>query len=56
MNGDSAANGAPGSMVDHLGRPRVAVTGLGVNTPAGNDVAILWESLLAGRSVAVDVE
>ena len=29
---------------------RVAVTGLGVVTPLGNDVASFWESLVAGRS------
>jgi 3-oxoacyl-[acyl-carrier-protein] synthase II len=41
--------------VDHLGRPRVVVTGLGVKTPAGNDVATFWETLLAGRSTAADI-
>jgi 3-oxoacyl-[acyl-carrier-protein] synthase II len=29
---------------------RVAVTGLGVVSPVGNDVASFWQSLLAGRS------
>jgi 3-oxoacyl-[acyl-carrier-protein] synthase II len=29
---------------------RVVVTGMGVVTPVGNDVASFWESLLAGRS------
>jgi 3-oxoacyl-[acyl-carrier-protein] synthase II len=29
---------------------RIAVTGLGVVSPVGNDVASFWESLLAGRS------
>ena len=29
---------------------RVAVTGMGVKTPAGNDLASFWESLRAGRS------
>jgi 3-oxoacyl-[acyl-carrier-protein] synthase II len=43
------------SAVDHLGRPRVAVTGLGVKTPAGNDVATFWDTLLAGRSMAADI-
>jgi len=32
------------------GRRRVAITGLGLVTPAGNDVARTWEALLAGRS------
>lgn len=31
-------------------RRRVAVTGLGLVTPAGNDVATTWAALLAGRS------
>jgi 3-oxoacyl-[acyl-carrier-protein] synthase II len=31
-------------------RRRVAVTGLGVVSPVGNDVPTFWESLLAGRS------
>jgi len=33
-------------------RRRVAITGLGLVTPAGNDVASTWEALLAGRSAA----
>jgi 3-oxoacyl-[acyl-carrier-protein] synthase II len=45
-----------GSAVDHLGRPRVAVTGLGVKTPAGNDIASFWETVLAGRSMAANIE
>ena len=32
------------------GRRRVVVTGLGVVSPVGNDVASSWEALLAGRS------
>src|SRR5512134_93721 len=32
------------------GRRRVAVTGLGVVSPVGNDVAGTWEAMLAGRS------
>ena len=30
-----------------------AITGIGMVTPAGNDVATTWEALLAGRSEAV---
>ncbi|MBM3672545.1 MAG: beta-ketoacyl-ACP synthase II [Actinobacteria bacterium] len=40
------------SLRDHRGRPRVAVTGLGVKTPAGTDVDTFWETLLAGRATA----
>jgi len=43
------------SALDHRGRPRVAVTGLGVKTPAGNDIASFWETLLAGRSMAAEI-
>ena len=31
-------------------RRRVAVTGVGMVTPVGNDVATTWDALLAGRS------
>ncbi|MEV0612123.1 beta-ketoacyl-[acyl-carrier-protein] synthase family protein [Nonomuraea sp. NPDC050404] len=34
------------------GQVRVAVTGLGVRTPAGNDLATFWDTLVAGRSTA----
>ena len=33
-------------------QPRVVVTGLGVTSPVGGDVASTWASLLAGRSGA----
>jgi 3-oxoacyl-[acyl-carrier-protein] synthase II len=42
-------------MVDHRGRPRVAVTGLGLKTPAGNDVATFWKTVLAGESMAANI-
>ncbi len=35
---------------DHLGRPVVAVTGIGLATPLGIGVAESWTGLLAGRS------
>jgi 3-oxoacyl-[acyl-carrier-protein] synthase II len=38
------------SDLDHLGRPIVAVTGLGLVTPLGFGVAENWAALLAGRS------
>ena len=40
---------------DHRGRHRVAVTGLGVKTPAGNDVATFWSTLLEGRCTAAPI-
>ncbi len=36
-------------------RRRVAITGLGLVTPVGNDVASTWASLLAGRSGAATI-
>ncbi len=44
------------SDLDQRGRPRVVVTGLGVKTPAGNDVASFWEQLRAGRASARTIE
>lgn len=44
------------SDVDQRGRPRVVVTGVGVKTPAGNDVASFWEQLCAGRASARRIE
>ncbi|MEE4298391.1 MAG: beta-ketoacyl-ACP synthase II [Pseudomonadales bacterium] len=35
---------------------RVVVTGLGMLTPVGNDVASTWEAILAGRSGAATIE
>ncbi len=34
---------------------RVVVTGMGAVTPVGNDVATMWESLIAGRSGAAPI-
>ena len=42
-------------MNDPDSRRRVAVTGLGLVTPVGNDVASTWASLLAGRSGAATI-
>jgi 3-oxoacyl-[acyl-carrier-protein] synthase II len=44
------------SDLDQRGRPRVVVTGVGVKTPAGNDVASFWEQLRAGRGSARTIE
>lgn len=38
-----------------IGSRRVAVTGLGAITAGGRDVDALWDTLLLGRSVAVDL-
>lgn len=49
--------GAPiNPTIDWAGRPRVAVTGIGVKTPAGNDVESFWKRLLAARSAAAPIE
>jgi 3-oxoacyl-[acyl-carrier-protein] synthase II len=37
---------------DHRGRPRVAVTGMGVKTPAGTELDGFWSRLASGRSTA----
>ncbi len=44
------------AFTDHRGRPRVAVTGMGVKTPAGCDLDSFWETLLAGRSTAGPIQ
>jgi 3-oxoacyl-[acyl-carrier-protein] synthase II len=38
-----------------MSRRRVAITGLGLVTPVGNDVASTWAALLAGRSGAARI-
>ena len=43
-------------MNDARGRCRVAVTGLGVKTPAGTDLETFWARLLSGRSTAATIE
>src|SRR5580765_1894727 len=42
----------PADARDHLGRIRVAVTGLGLKSPAGTDLETFWSTLAAGRSTA----
>jgi 3-oxoacyl-[acyl-carrier-protein] synthase II len=42
--------------LDHRGRPRVVVTGLGVKTPAGTDVDSFWATVRAGRATAAPIE
>jgi 3-oxoacyl-[acyl-carrier-protein] synthase II len=41
--------------LDHVGRPRVAVTGTGVKNVAGQDVATFWQGLLAGVGLAARI-
>ena len=41
-------------MTEHA-RRRVAITGIGLVTPVGNDVASTWASVLAGRSGAAPI-
>jgi len=41
---------------DARGRIRVAVTGLGVKTPAGTDLDTFWARLLSGRSTAAAIQ
>jgi 3-oxoacyl-[acyl-carrier-protein] synthase II len=41
---------------DARGRPRVAVTGLGVKTPAGTTLDAFWSRLLTGRSTAATIK
>ncbi len=41
--------------LDHRGRVRVAVTGLGVKTGAGTDVESFWSALVAGKSTAAGI-
>jgi 3-oxoacyl-[acyl-carrier-protein] synthase II len=38
--------------IDHRGRPRVVVTGMGVKSPAGLTVEDMWAGLLAAESAA----
>ncbi len=48
--------GTPNAALDHRGRVRVAVTGIGVKTPAGNDIETFWSKLAAARSTAAGIE
>jgi 3-oxoacyl-[acyl-carrier-protein] synthase II len=42
----------PAGALDHRGRRRVAVTGVGVKTPAGQDLDTFWARLCRGDSAA----
>jgi 3-oxoacyl-[acyl-carrier-protein] synthase II len=41
--------------LDHRGRPRVAITGMGVKAPPGNDLDTCWDTLAAGHSTAATI-
>jgi 3-oxoacyl-[acyl-carrier-protein] synthase II len=41
---------------DHRGRPRVVVTGVGLQTPAGTGLENVWTTLLAGKSMAAPIQ
>src|SRR6187402_3031744 len=41
---------------DHRGRPRVVVTGVGLQTPAGAGLDAVWSTLLTGKSVAAPIQ
>lgn len=42
--------------LDHRGRPRVAVTGMGVKTPAGTDLDTFWGTVRAGTPTAGPIQ
>ena len=39
-------------LLDYRGRPRIAVTGMGIKCPAGTDVESVWATMRAGQSMA----
>ena len=43
-------------LLDHLGRPRVAVTGMGVKTPAGSDLDSFWTRIRTAEPTAAAVQ
>ncbi len=52
----NATTTAGGGTLDHRGRVRVAITGLGVKTSAGTDLDSFWSTLASGRSTAAGIE
>lgn len=42
--------------LDQRGRPRVAITGIGVKTPAGTDIDSFWETVRTGRPTAAPIQ
>lgn len=43
-------------LLDHKGRPRVVVTGMGIKCPAGTDVDTVWSTMRAGKSMAAPID
>ena len=43
-------------LVDHKGRPRVAVTGMGIKCPAGTTLDSVWTTMRAGKSMAGTID
>ena len=43
-------------ILDHRGRPRIAVTGMGIKCPAGTDVDTVWSTMRAGKSMAAPID
>lgn len=43
-------------LVDHRGRPRIVVTGMGIKCPAGTDLESAWATMRAGRSMAAPID
>ena len=44
-----------GELTDHLGRPRIVVTGMGIKCPGGTDLETVWSTVRAGKSVAAPI-
>jgi 3-oxoacyl-[acyl-carrier-protein] synthase II len=43
-------------ILDHRGRPRIVVTGMGIKCPAGTDVDMVWSTMRAGKSMAAPID
>ena len=43
-------------LLDHRGRPRVAITGMGIKCPAGTDLVSVWATMRAGKSMAAPID
>jgi len=43
-------------LVDHRGRSRIAVTGMGIKCPAGTTLDSVWTTMRAGKSMAATID